>query len=1085
MRPPHRGSFEASVTAAQLHTAIVKGTEGPLQQLAQANEQTWLLIGAVAEQLSDTTKALAAYENALKHNPLSVSALTQVAGIARSKEEFGKAIDFYQRTLNISQENGEVWGSLGHCYLMMDDLQKAYTAYQQALYRLPNPKDSKLWYGIGILYDRYGSLEHAEEAFSSVLRMEPHFEKANEIYFRLGIIYKQQHKYPASLECFRYILNNPPRPLTEVDIWFQIGHVFEQQKDYTAAKEAYERVLHDNPNHAKVLQQLGWLYHQSGASFVDQDTAISYLMKSLESDPADPHSWYLLGRAFIGGQKFNKAYEAYQQAVYRDGRNPTFWCSIGVLYYQINQYRDALDAYSRAIRLNPYISEVWFNLGSLYESCNNQVNDAIDAYARASDLDPNNTIIKTRLALLRNAQRDGQPLPAPPPPQDVHPTAYASTVGGRAFPPQGGLGSQALYETGPGSGQGKDGQPVVNGRDLAAPPTRPSSNSMQESAFRGGGGPPPLQLDDGRAASSRQLALAPMSMDRKPPAEINQTRVTMQPDSADRRRRHMSPPSNVPSGYSRSENYSRNGPAAPEWDNRRRDLWDDREAREVRDARARRNSKTDRVVSGNPQSHRASPAPSMTRESPSLLAARHNGQPWDHRQDMERGGSIRDSSGRKISIGSDYRGAGPLHSLGRRGSLSRGEAEHGVRAESPGGRYGQDPREPQKLGRDESIWRDLEMRREGQERKQRSDEGTEYPTQGATPQRLETSNLRSPPSMGSDPKKKRKGRAGSMDKELPPRGHVVIPREKRTPSGTLNSPASMEHHEGLDTQTRNLALRQESPINAKTASQSSKVTVPPRRSGRVIDEDYDEGAADALMGLAGYASTKEANGTSYVPIQRLSPEKAKLVEPGHGHGHKRTISHTEMKDDPEPKKARLNSPGVETQKEASLAPEQTPVQETAVVSEKSEGMARAQVQTMEESSTATLAKVDGNDSSKPAEPIAASTMLEPVSPRQDVVMEAVNETPVKIQKSAPGAASPSMEYHHASKTTGTISNGSNGNHIEPNALSPVTVKESQGVEESKKGEENAKSENQASGIASDALANKEGETKESNGGVGI
>lgn len=56
---------------------------------------------------------------------------------------------------------------------MMDDLQKAYTAYQQALYHLPNPKEPKLWYGIGILYDRYGSLEHAEEAFASVVRMDP------------------------------------------------------------------------------------------------------------------------------------------------------------------------------------------------------------------------------------------------------------------------------------------------------------------------------------------------------------------------------------------------------------------------------------------------------------------------------------------------------------------------------------------------------------------------------------------------------------------------------------------------------------------------------------------------------------------------------------------------------------------------------------------------------------------------------------------------------------------------------------------------------------------------------------------------
>jgi len=48
------------------------------------------------------------------------------------------------------------------------------------------------------------------------------------------------------------------------------------------AKDAYERVVHDNPKHAKVLQQLGWLYHQDGSSFQNQDLAIQYLTKSLE-----------------------------------------------------------------------------------------------------------------------------------------------------------------------------------------------------------------------------------------------------------------------------------------------------------------------------------------------------------------------------------------------------------------------------------------------------------------------------------------------------------------------------------------------------------------------------------------------------------------------------------------------------------------------------------------------------------------------------------------------------------------------------------------------------------------------------------
>ncbi len=91
-----------------------------------------------------------------------------------------------------------------------------------------------MWYGIGILYERYTSLDNAEEAFTSVLKMSPGFEKSNEIHFRLGIIYKQQNKYEQSLECFGHILQNPPHPLTEADIWFQIGHVYELKKDVSS-----------------------------------------------------------------------------------------------------------------------------------------------------------------------------------------------------------------------------------------------------------------------------------------------------------------------------------------------------------------------------------------------------------------------------------------------------------------------------------------------------------------------------------------------------------------------------------------------------------------------------------------------------------------------------------------------------------------------------------------------------------------------------------------------------------------------------------------------------------------------------------
>lgn len=51
------------------------------------------------------------------------------------------------------------------------------------------------------------------------------------------------------------------------------------------AKEAYERVLQDNPNHAKVLQQLGGLYCHPRASFYSPEYSVDILTKSLETGP--------------------------------------------------------------------------------------------------------------------------------------------------------------------------------------------------------------------------------------------------------------------------------------------------------------------------------------------------------------------------------------------------------------------------------------------------------------------------------------------------------------------------------------------------------------------------------------------------------------------------------------------------------------------------------------------------------------------------------------------------------------------------------------------------------------------------------
>ncbi|KAJ2740278.1 glucose repression mediator protein, partial [Coemansia sp. BCRC 34490] len=344
------------------------------------------------------------------------------------------------------------------------------------------------------------------------MSMDPNFEKATEIYFRLGIIHKCQGKYPQSLECFNRILSDPPKPLTETDIWFQIGNVHELNADYMLARDAYERVLRDNPQHGKVLQHLGALYFRPNTSLTNVDAAVQLLTRAIEidKDKTEAHTWYLLGRCYMAQNQYNKAYEAYQQAVYRDGNNANYWCSIGVLYYQINQYRDALDAYSRAIRINPYLSEVWFDLGALYEACNNQVNDAIDAYTRAAELDRSNPAIEQRLELLRRMQSTGQTnMPhSSQPPQPIDPPTTAATAGQPNAP-----GGPAGESTAPGGAPGSLGAPPMSGPINSTPQTQDNVRNGGEaaqhpSAQRVGGHMPPGVQNPNQPPSAPQYAQA-------------------------------------------------------------------------------------------------------------------------------------------------------------------------------------------------------------------------------------------------------------------------------------------------------------------------------------------------------------------------------------------------------------------------------------------------------------------------------------------------------------------------------------------------------------------------------------------------
>jgi len=67
----------------------------------------------VAEMMSDYDRAMQAYEAAIRHNSYSIPALSSIAALCRHREQFPRAVEYFQRILSIDQNNGEIWGALG------------------------------------------------------------------------------------------------------------------------------------------------------------------------------------------------------------------------------------------------------------------------------------------------------------------------------------------------------------------------------------------------------------------------------------------------------------------------------------------------------------------------------------------------------------------------------------------------------------------------------------------------------------------------------------------------------------------------------------------------------------------------------------------------------------------------------------------------------------------------------------------------------------------------------------------------------------------------------------------------------------
>lgn len=172
------------------------------------SDMAWFSLGVAYVETGQFTRAIEAYQQALRINPEYALAWFGLANTYSKSGQSAKAIEAYQRTLRINPEYTDAWYNLGAAYSKAGQSAMAIEACQQAL-RI-NPEYANAWYCLGIAYLQAGQSDRAIESYKQALRINPENPQYALAWFYLGTDYALSGQRGKVLEVYKRLKTLDP-----------------------------------------------------------------------------------------------------------------------------------------------------------------------------------------------------------------------------------------------------------------------------------------------------------------------------------------------------------------------------------------------------------------------------------------------------------------------------------------------------------------------------------------------------------------------------------------------------------------------------------------------------------------------------------------------------------------------------------------------------------------------------------------------------------------------------------------------------------------------------------------------------------
>jgi tetratricopeptide (TPR) repeat protein len=386
-------------------------------------------------RLKNNDKALVSFRNILElANAVPVedyykeNASYYIGRIYYGKNNFDKAIEYLQKTIEINSDNKAALYLLSNIFMDLYQLDEAreyslqyikkfdpnnvvYANLGRIYYIEGNPKameylgqamSSNDIYGVlckALYYELMQRDKEAESILKTIssdntVLVSPHIalgrialrkgdkKTASSEFFTAGVILYRSGQYNASRAQLTQVLAiNETIP----EVYFYLGKIYEETENVNLAVIYFKKTNKMRPT-LEVQIHIGYLYSQLN----DFEEAAKYIDVAIKQEPNNPKPYFFKGLALSRNNEFPEAERLFKKAIELKKDDDTYYFYLATVQEKQNKLDDTIRSLKKAIEYNPENAMVFNYLGYLYAENNINLDESVELIQKALALSPSN-----------------------------------------------------------------------------------------------------------------------------------------------------------------------------------------------------------------------------------------------------------------------------------------------------------------------------------------------------------------------------------------------------------------------------------------------------------------------------------------------------------------------------------------------------------------------------------------------------------------------------------------------------------------------------------------------------------------------